>query len=274
MKSFAALTAAAGALAVGSPALAAGDSNEASDAFLQSLNPVIFYDFDTPVGQTTDLNDGTGTSSAITLTGGTSTAGNRIGLDGVNDFGSFTGLGADLDGASAVTIMMTTNFVQGGATGSRYFWSEPSTAGQPLTVRGDRDFTSIEGRSEGGDGFQSHGFRAEEANDFDLHHRAWVFDYANDTSKHYVDGELVATKTNLNFGSTTLDGSIFGGEGFLGAANGSSDFQDATVDQFAIFDREVSASNINTIATIVPEPGSMALVAAGGALLLGRRRKA
>ncbi len=265
---------AATALSIGPSAFAAGDSNEASDAFLQSLNPVVFYDFDTPTGQTTDLNDGTGISSAITLTGGTTTAGGRVGLDGVDDFGSFTGVGTDLDGASAVTLMFTTNFVQGGSTGSRYFWSEPTPAGQPLTIRGDRDFTSVEGRSQAGDGFQSHGFTSSAANDFGLHHRAWVLDYANNTSKHYVDGNLVSTKTGLGFGSTTLDGSIFGGEAFLGSAGGTSSFQDATIDQFAIFDRELSASEINTIATIpVPEPGSLALVAAGGALLLGRRRQ-
>ena len=85
---------------------------------------------------------------------------------------------------------------------------------------------------------------------------------------------LVSTNTNLSFNGTTLDGSIFDGEVFVGSANGTADFQDATIDQFAIFDRELSASEINTIATVVPEPASLALVAAGGALLLGRRRGA
>jgi hypothetical protein len=256
----------------GSTAFAAGDSNEASDAYLLSLNPQVFYDFDTPTGQTTDLNDGVGNSSAITLSGGTSTAGNRVGLDGTDDFGSFTGLGADLDGASAITVMFTQNFVQGGATGNRWLFSEANGAGQPLTIRGDRDFAAIEGRSTAGDSFQSSGATSPAANDFGLHHRAFVFDYTNGTAKHYVDGNLVKTETGLTFNSNTLNGSIFGTNIFVGSNSGTSDFQDATIDQFAIFDRELTATEINTIATIIPEPGSTSVLMLGLTGLLTRRK--
>ena len=271
-------------LAVSAPALAVGASAAAApytDAVLAS-NPVSYYQFE---GNADDAgsggNDGTlvgpasafapasfGIGQVFTDATGTDTAPgpgtNLIDL-GLNGADSLFG---DLQGSEAVSVEFIMDFDTVTSDGNVLFVPNPSNAAA-VAVRVSSIGANIGGRSTGGDSFRN--FGVFDGSVFDgPTHVVTIIDYAGDEIRVFADGVLVGSQAAA-FNSDTLSFPTSDDPISIGAS--PSNNLAASYDELAIYGRALTASEIQGHFNAIPEPASLALVGAGAALMIGRRRK-
>lgn len=98
------------------------------------------------------------------------------------------------------------------------------------------------------------------------HHLALVLDTNADTVKGYVDGVLLIDRTTSN-----VSGSM---RGHLGVTPGGALFNRAMFDDVRFYDGELSAADVQRLATFVPEPHTLTLLIGASIALWGFRRRA
>jgi hypothetical protein len=86
----------------------------------------------------------------------------------------------------------------------------------------------------------------------------------------FVDGDL-KTQTPINNSGLWANWGFFSAVGAYTHAGGSFEYFDGVIDEVRIYDRALNTSEIQALG--VPEPTSLSLLLAGGAVLMARRRK-
>jgi hypothetical protein len=264
-----------------------------SDAVIAS-NPVSYFQFD---GDYTDSgsgdNDGTAVSGGIPFgTAGTVFHPSLNQFADTNETGSISlgasnaasSLSADLQGAAGVSVeaIVDLNSVGGESNpvDAILFLPNGTSAGLTLGIANFENRIVFGGRSQASDSFVS-----RFASDFEgVRHIVYTIDYATTGITLYVDGQLVASSTGSSLG--TFDGgntNTFGSNTYavpgsatndqIGTAEGGGSAFNGDFDELAVYNRVLTASEIQAHFNAIPEPGSMALLALGTACFLTRRRQ-
>ena len=263
-----------------------------SDLIL-SDNPVAYYRFDDATDSSGNGFNGTigGTGSTFPSNYFMTAGGVSLGSAFSNTADSFIDLGLaepgslldDLDGASQISVEFWIDVGAVNDPGNILFLPTPSNSafvGVNISGSGNVGFG---GRSQASDGFQNSATSAGAG----IAHIAGVYDYANDEITIYVNG--VANTTSENFGSSTFvtaynanpgmpsggnsnPRSISIGRGANGNAGATSDL---LIDELAIYDFALSASDIEARInlTAIPEPSAAVGFAMIGVLGVMRRRR-
>ncbi len=123
---------------------------------------------------------------------------------------------------------------------------------------------SFGGRSQNSDNFNNGGVNNSNNNSGDSslfsgqRYIAGVYDYAADEIRIYVDGVLEST-ASASFGSSTLDvGTIAGNTNPISIGASPNNNFGGNLDELAIYDRVLTASEIAERFNAIPEPGSLA----------------
>lgn len=257
---------------------------------------VAHYKFDEAAGATTAVNavaanGGNGAIGANVGVGVAGKIGNAVKLNndstqaGVVDMGNATGVFSKITASGALTISYWLNssdvannrsvavFLGNNADSNDYIDSGilGGTAVTPPAPNGSaygRNRVNTDATANIGDLFGSL------INNGAFHHLALTVNLASATGSFYVDGNLISTETNaLKFGAFPTLNNLEVGR--LGRSS-PTDPIDGLVDDLQIYDRALSATEINSLfanpGSVVPEPSAIALAGVGIALASLRRR--
>ncbi len=139
------------------------------------------------------------------------------------------------------------------------------------------DENSIQFYMRDNEGGNSDGFlqvvSQDEVTSSDWVHLAATYDGTADGSgvKLYLNGSELATDvTNKSFTTSSTNNNTapfnIGGRNDTGGLNGLTD-------EVGVWDRELTQSDVQSVMTAIPEPGSVLLLALGGLALLRRPRR-
>jgi hypothetical protein len=235
------------------------------------------YDFESdPAGSVLDRANPDGTAAPNdngTIAGNPAYVAGKIGSSALQLSEDSVNLGAQdmLNGASGVTLSAWVRLDALPADiGSIVFLSNGSFS---LNSRAVLDIDSS-GRVEmGGRALDSETFRSRVTSTTlalnSWYHLAGVIDYSSDTVTIYINGvsqTLLAGTTNFTGAAASNTDSVAAS---IGATGSSFEYLAATLDEVKIHNTALSALEV---AALVPEPTTAALLAAGGAVALRRRR--
>ena len=270
MKRLFSLTTTAAALALTGTAPA----SPYSDAVLADA-PVSYFQFE---GNAQDSgsgdNDGNATAVTYPSVGGfgtgaylADTVGGSISLGPANAASS---LNTDLTGASGITVEFLVDFDSITSNGN-VLSIQDSAGNQALRIRltpnqvgwviRPEDAGQQRARDEFNSGEIFNGQR----------HVAVVFDLDDSVNRLYVDGVESSTQAHAGFGGITswsVDGNA---TDILIGAGAGGDFA-GLVDELAVYGSALTQQQITDHFNAIPEPGSLALLGLGAALMVVRRR--